>query len=112
MDLTFENQSQLQIRASPAPSSNGYISGVSINGAPWDSTWIPLSALQNAQMVNELHRCHVFSTAIFPGFDAVQRGCAAVVWRSMRRPRNLERSVMAASREQGIPTVVQLDPAA
>ena len=52
VDLTFEDQHQLVIRASPAPASNGNVSGVAVNGEPWDSTWIALSALQNTQTVN------------------------------------------------------------
>ena len=45
--VTYENGRQLLVNANSNPQSNGYISGLAINGASWDSTWIPLAEVQN-----------------------------------------------------------------
>jgi predicted alpha-1,2-mannosidase len=52
--VTFENKHQLLINANSNPWANGFISGLAINGASWDSTWIPLDQVTNDKMLNTL----------------------------------------------------------
>jgi len=52
--INLENGKQVVINLDKNPSTNGYISGLSINGQTWDSTWIPVEKVRNNQSVNTI----------------------------------------------------------